>query len=75
MPDCRGCGRPCGDDIPTPEHCGECPPWQCSYCGEMATVADPCPCWTSLEGMPLADIKALFARDGGFQLDHRPEPS
>ena len=42
----------------------------CNYCGKPVPAADmpnrggPCTdCWTSLDGMALADIKALFAAD------------
>jgi hypothetical protein len=54
-----------GTDVPTPEHCNQCPPTACAECGEVCVWAtgDLCSCWTSLEGMPLADIKALFADD------------
>jgi hypothetical protein len=27
-----------------------------------------CGCWVKLEGMPLADVKALFAEDGAFSV-------
>lgn len=33
-------------------------------------MQNPCGCWVSLEGMALADVKALFARDGGLELIH-----
>ena len=60
---CKGCGRLRGhdDQIPTPDHCDKCPPWRCDKCGEMDSMASPCSCWVSLMGMPMADIKALFA--------------
>lgn len=44
-----------------PEHCGKCPPWTCAECGEKCSAEDLCSCWTSLEGMNLADLKAVFA--------------
>ena len=58
---CRGCGAQSGDDNPVPDHCGECPPWICDECGALTSMADPCSCWISLEGMALADIKGLLA--------------
>lgn len=64
---CLGCGRtapePQGDptDLAPSQHCGECPPWRCESCGEMCSATDLCSCWTSLDGLPLADIKALMA--------------
>ena len=58
---CRGCGTQVDGDVPTPDHCGECPPWTCDACGESCSMAAPCPCWISLEGMALADIKGLLA--------------
>lgn len=71
---CKGCGRtkdgPTGDptDLFPSDHCGDCPPWRCGDCGEMDSIAAKCSCWVSLEGMPLADIKALFAEDGTFSV-------
>lgn len=62
---CRGCGAEVGAGNPVPDHCGECPPWTCDACGQPCSMADPCACWVSLEGMPLADIKGLLAL-GGF---------
>lgn len=64
LPTCRGCGAVMSADGPTPDHCGECPPWTCDACGALCSMTDPCGCWISLEGMALADLKALFARDG-----------
>lgn len=64
---CRGCGRtkpaPTGDptDLFPSEHCGDCPPWTCETCGNACSAAALCPCWTALDGLPLADIKALLA--------------
>jgi hypothetical protein len=71
---CAGCGKTktgmTGDptDISPSEHCGECPPWRCDDCGEMDSSAHPCSCWVCLAGMPLADVKALFAEDGTFNV-------
>ena len=60
---CRTCGTDAGEGNPTPEHCRSCPPTRCDDCGHMSNWAtgDLCPCWTSLEDMSLADLKALFA--------------
>jgi hypothetical protein len=71
---CTGCGAtkpsPTGDptDVCPSAHCGECPPWRCEDCGQMSSAADLCPCWTRLDHMTTADIKALFAADGTFNL-------
>lgn len=37
----------------------------CRYCGDPVPLnGDPCPnCWQTLEGMSIADIKAIFAAD------------
>ncbi len=59
---CLGCGHDAGPDVPTPEHCGHCPPWKCDQCGDICSMQHPCACWISLEGMSLADLKAVFAR-------------
>jgi hypothetical protein len=66
IPACRNCsatrvqtGTP--DDLLVADHCGKCPPWRCDDCGQMDSHAKPCPCWVSVEGIPLADLKALFA--------------
>jgi hypothetical protein len=79
---CKGCGRtksaPAGDDadgwgdpsdVFPAEHCGECPPWRCGGCGEMDSSAKHCGCWTDLTTMAPADIKALFAADGLFNVE------
>lgn len=65
MSACRTCGTPSAPENPTPEHCGSCPPTVCEDCGETCywQTGDLCSCWTSLEGMALADLKALFADD------------
>ena len=71
---CKGCGatKPGPDGTPTDmfpsEHCGDCPPWTCEDCGNPCSSAALCSCWISLENMPLADMKALFAADGTFSL-------
>lgn len=58
---CRGCGDPRTADEPIPEHCDKCPPWLCDQCGQLDSYANKCGCWTELEGMNLADLKAAFA--------------
>jgi len=61
--ECRNCRAPVTAlDTPIPDHCGLCPPWRCEGCGEMdAPPPNSCSCWVPLEGMCLADIKAVFA--------------
>jgi len=34
----------------------------------MSSAADLCRCWVRIEDMALADIKALFAGDGTFNV-------
>lgn len=60
---CKGCGytQTSQEPMPTADHCWQCPPWECEDCGETLTVDDLCRCWTVVEGLPLADLKALFA--------------
>lgn len=71
---CNGCGRtmpgPNGtpNDISPSLHCNECPPWQCEDCGETADSENLCRCWTRLDQMAFADVKALFAADGTFNV-------
>jgi hypothetical protein len=71
---CRGCGKTkaapteAPDDVFPSEHCGECPPWRCDGCGEMDSAASRCGCWTDLMTMAHADVKALFAADGTFNV-------
>jgi hypothetical protein len=73
---CTGCGAtkpgPTGDpsDLFPSAHCGGCPPWTCDTCGEMCSAVALCLCWISVDGMPLADVKAIFAGDGTFNLQH-----
>lgn len=57
-------------------HCGECPPWVCETCGSTTSAANLCACWIRLDTLPLADIKAIFAADGTFNLGGLgPEPT
>lgn len=49
-------------------HCGDCPPWRCEDCGETCSAKALCSCWTDLTTMAHADVKALFARDGMFNV-------
>lgn len=71
---CKSCGstKPEPDGSPTDfypsEHCGDCPPWQCGDCGETCSAAALCSCWTVLADLPFADVKAIFARDGMFNI-------
>ena len=73
---CKGCAatKPAPDGTPTDlfpsAHCGDCPPWVCGDCGQTCSATTLCPCWISFDGMALADIKAVFAADGMF--DVRP---
>ncbi len=72
--DCTGCGRtktaPTGTltDLFPSEQCGDCPPRRCPDCGEMDSAAKHCSCWTDLTAMSHADVKALFAEDGTFNV-------
>jgi hypothetical protein len=78
MSACSNCGtvyQELDPPGPPPSHCGACPPRLCDQCGEMDSHAQPCPCWVSLEGMPLADLKALFAgSDLGLELPREEQP-
>lgn len=71
---CTGCGatKPGPDGTPTDlfpsARCGECPPWTCGTCGLQCSATALCPCWISFDGMALADIKAVFAADGMFNV-------
>ncbi|MGP3737944.1 hypothetical protein ACTWJ9_33075 (plasmid) [Streptomyces sp. GDS52] len=71
---CTGCGHtkdaPTGDptDLFPSEHCGDCPPWTCADCGQICSAQALCGCWIRLDTMAAADIKALFAADGGFHI-------
>jgi hypothetical protein len=52
----------------------ECPPYTCNDCGQSRPQREPCACFVSLEGMNLADLKALFSDDEdgpGLSLDVR----
>lgn len=67
---CRGCGAtkaaPSGDptDMFPAEHCGKCPPWVCDTCGELSSATALCSCWISVESLPFADLRGLFAASG-----------
>lgn len=71
---CRNCGRTkaalSGEptDLSPSDHCGECPPWRCEDCGEMCSASNKCACWIDLTTMSHADVKALFAQDGTFNV-------
>ncbi len=77
---CTGCGHddrvPAAHQPPTTAHCGNCPPSTCEYCGGVNTwsTGDLCGCWTSLAGLPLADIKGLLA-EVGLSVDTHREAS
>lgn len=57
---CERCGTFAGYDVPDVCACTFCPAVACQECGD----ADDrwCSCWIDLRQMPLADVKALFAR-------------
>jgi len=59
---CLRCGIDAGAGNPQPWACGHCPPVPCSVCCWEDDRS--CPCWIGIDGMPLADIKALFAESG-----------
>lgn len=63
---CNGCGTaPSDPSMGGTSGCQSCPPQTCTTCGGVNHLATErmCSCWVSLEAMPLADVKALFARD------------
>ena len=78
---CKNCGatKPEPDGTPTDyfpsDHCGECPPWQCTDCGETCSAAALCSCWIMLADLSLADVKAIFAADGMFNITPIPKES
>lgn len=72
---CPTCGTewtiPANADVdasPPSVQCQACPPQPCRWCGKPSSFEKECACWISLDGMPLADIKAIFAADGGFNI-------
>lgn len=71
MTACLGCGSPSAEGDPTPSHCPRCPAEQCEDCGgwNVWLTGDMCSCWISVEDMPLAEQKALFAHDGTFNVE------
>ena len=38
-----------------------CPPTVCMDCGYPDSFVAPCPCWVTVDGLPVADVKALLA--------------
>lgn len=58
---CRGCGAPANPANPPLDRCEACPPRVCPDCGYPDSFAAPCPCWVTVDGLPLADVKALLA--------------
>jgi hypothetical protein len=62
---CDGCGTKFPDDTPTTANCRNCPPTPCEDCGGVNVweTGDLCSCWISLDALPLADVKAVFASD------------
>lgn len=72
MSACTGCGTTVDDlEVPGPFMCSSCPPTTCEDCGGINHPATErmCSCWVSLAEMPLADVKAIFAGDGTFNVD------
>jgi len=67
---CLGCGAAADSAGPQPSACGECPPSTCEECGGVNHIATSrmCSCWVSVEDLAPADIKAIFAADGTFNV-------
>lgn len=61
---CGGSGVHWIDGRRMDAHCANCPPWICDGCGLLDSMAAPCACWLPFEGVPMADIKAMFAGVG-----------
>lgn len=71
MSACTGCGTVTDDfDGPGCFQCSNCPPTTCEDCGGINHPATDrmCRCWVSIADLPLADIKAIFAADGTFNI-------
>jgi len=66
--DCLGCGRTQAPGMPQPTMCDHCPPVICGDCGQMMSLSNLCRCWISVENIAMADAKALFSRDGTFNI-------
>jgi hypothetical protein len=67
---CTACGASSDLEGPTPNACTSCPPSICVDCGGVNHLATDrsCVCWVNIEDVSLADVKALFARDGTFNV-------
>lgn len=69
---CQTCGTETWFGPPSPLACGDCPERECSLgCGERVTGVSElvsgggaCPCWVSVEDVPIADLKSSLAIDG-----------
>lgn len=59
---CKRCGADAGAGNPEAEWCDRCPPLPCPDCGQPDNR--PCACFVDVRDMPLADLKAVFARSG-----------
>lgn len=47
----------------------------CRYCTTPVPVTGPCTdCWRTFDGMTIADIKAVFAADGTFNVTPQINP-
>lgn len=79
---CRVCARMRRGECQFTDHPGhlslhpcaygtEAPGEPCRYCARPVPADDSgCPfCWTQVEGLSMADLKALFAADETFSLD------
>jgi len=64
MAECQGCSTIHLGEMPDPDHCEHCPPWLCTRCGALTHFNDPCGCWVMLDGLTLADMKAVLAAAG-----------
>lgn len=59
---CTACGHKFFDNNPPSCRCDRCPAIECEDCHEPDDRT--CSCWVSVEDIPFADLKGLFADMG-----------
>lgn len=75
---CNGCGTaPADPRMGGTSGCQSCLPRTCTTCGGVNHLATGrmCSCWVSVEHLAHADIKAIFAGDGTFNVGTNGELS